>query len=188
MAPVTLLGIAGSIRSGSFSAAILETLKAEVPEGVELTQHSLADVPLYNQDLDTDQPPAAVRSLRQAIAQADGLVIVTPEFNYGMPGLLKNALDWASRPYGASCLIGKPVVTMSASPAFTGGVRAQAQLNETLLATQSQLVVRSQVVIGEVHAKIVDGRLIERSSLDFAAAAIGDLVRLIRERSALEPA
>lgn len=179
MSNIKLLGLSGSLRSGSFSTAILETLAANTPQGVELTLHSLADVPLYNQDLDTDQPLPAVAALRDAIAAADGVVIATPEFNYGLPGVLKNALDWASRPYGASSLIGKPVVTMSSSFAFTGGVRAQAQLNETLLAIGTALVIRPQVVIGEVHTKVEDGRLTDKGSLDFALAAIADLVRSI---------
>lgn len=186
MRTTRLIGISGSLRSGSFSTAVLETLAADTPSGTELTLHSLADVPLYNQDDDTDTPPAAIEALRKAIAGADGLVIVTPEFNYGVPGVLKNALDWASRPYGAASLFGKPVVTISVSPAFTGGVRAQAQLNETLLSTQSRLLVRPQVVIGEVHSKVEDGRLTDHASLGFAKAAIADLVQAIM--AAREPA
>lgn len=181
-----LLGLSGSLRGGSFSTAILETLAANAPQGVELTLHSLADVPLYNQDLDTDAPLAPVAALRDAIAAADGVVIATPEYNYGVPGVLKNALDWASRPYGAAALIGKPVVTMSSSFAFTGGVRAQAQLNETLLAIGTRLVIRPQVVIGEVHTKVQDGRLVDQASLGFALAAVADLVRAIE--AAREPA
>ncbi len=183
MSSVQLLGIAGSLRAESFSTAILESLREELGANADLTLHSLGDVPLYNQDLDTDVPLPGIKALRDAIGQADGLVIVTPEFNYGMPGVLKNALDWASRPYGAAPLIGKPVVTISASPAFTGGVRAQAQLNETLLATQSRLVGGPQVVIGEVHNKVVDGRLIDRASLDFALGAVSGLLKAIDEES-----
>ena len=172
-----LLGISGSLRRDSFSTAILRTLREELSPGVDLVLHSLDEVPLYNQDLDTETPPPGVRRLRAAIAESDGLVIVSPEFNYGVPGILKNALDWASRPYGTSALIGKPVLTMTASPAFTGGVRAQAQLNETLLATQSRLVIRPQTVIGSVHEKILDGRLIDPPSLQFALQAISGLLR-----------
>ncbi|MGI9375661.1 MAG: NADPH-dependent FMN reductase [Tsuneonella suprasediminis] len=179
MKPINLLGISGSLRAGSFSTAILRTLQSEMPEGVTLTLHPLGDVPLYNQDLDTDQPPAGVAALREAIARADGLVIVTPEFNYGLPGVLKNALDWASRPHGKAALTGKPTVTMSASPAFTGGVRAQSQLHETLIATQTALIARPQVVIAEVHNKLVDGRLTDAPSLGFARDAISDLVKAI---------
>lgn len=188
MSDIQLLGIAGSLRAGSFSAAILASLKDALPAGAELSLHPLGDVPLYNQDLDTEVPLTPVGALREAIARADGLVIVTPEFNYGIPGVLKNALDWASRPHGASALIGKPVVTISASPAFTGGVRAQAQLNETLLGTQSHLVSGPQVVIGEVHNKIENGRLVDRASLDFALGAVSGLLRTIEAASHREAA
>jgi len=188
MSPIQLLGIAGSLRAGSFSTAVLESLRAELPAGAQLSLHPLGDVPLYNQDLDGETPLPAVGALRDAIARADGLVIVTPEFNYGLPGVLKNALDWASRPHGASALIGKPVVTISASPAFTGGVRAQAQLNETLLGTQSRLVGGPQVVIGEVHNKIENGRLIDRASLDFALGAVSGLLRMIEGAHRLQAA
>lgn len=179
MGTVKILGLSGSLRAGSFSTAILETLAANAPDGAALTLHALADIPLYNQDLDTAEPLPAVAALRDAIAAADGIVIATPEFNYGVPGVLKNALDWASRPYGTAALIGKPVVTISSSPAFTGGVRAQAQLNETLLAIGANLIIRPQVVIGEVHTKLQDGRLADPASLNFALAAIADLVRSI---------
>lgn len=179
MKNIQLLGIAGSLRAGSFSTAILESLRDALPSGVELHLHPLADVPLYNQDLDTEIAPAPVAALRNAIAQADGLVIVTPEFNYGIPGVLKNALDWASRPHGASSLVGKPVTVISSSPAFTGGVRAQAQLNETLIGTQSRLVAGPQVVIGQVHEKVENGRLADRASLDFAMGAITGLMEAI---------
>ena len=172
-----LLGVSGSLRRDSFSTAILRTLQETLAPNVALTLHPLNDVPLYNQDEDTATPPEAVRALRAAVAEADGLVIVSPEFNYGMPGVLKNALDWASRPYGAAALIGKPVLTVTASPAFTGGVRAQAQLNETLMATQSRLVLRPQTVIGAVHEKIEGGRLVDPASLQFALQAVNDLLR-----------
>ena len=172
-----LLGISGSLRRESYNTAILRTLKEVLAPGVELAIHPLDDVPLYNQDEDTAQPHEAVAALRAAIAEADGVILVSPEFNYGMPGVLKNALDWASRPYGAAPLIGKAVLTITASPAFTGGVRAQAQLNETLLATQSRLVIRPQTVIGAVHEKVQEGRLVDPATLQFALQAANDLVR-----------
>lgn len=175
MARVNLLGLSGSLRQGSYSTAVLRALAERLGDGVELRLHDLGEVPLYNQDLDGTEAPAAVVALRAAIAAADGLVIVTPEYNYGLPGMLKNALDWASRPHGAASLAGKPVVTMATSPAFTGGVRALAQLHETLLATQSLLVPRPQTVIGEVHRKFEDGRLVDETALDFAMGAIADL-------------
>lgn len=183
MPRTSLLGLSGSLRADSYSTGILTTLQEKVPGDVELSIHGLAGVPLYNQDLDGVTPPDEVLALRRAIAAADGLVIVTPEYNYGMPGVLKNALDWASRPYGASALVGKPVITMSTSPAFTGGVRAQAQLHETLLATQSVILPRPQTVIGEVHSKFEDGRLVDRAALGFALAAIAEMDAFVRGRA-----
>ena len=144
----------------------------------------LSAVPFYNADL--SDKPAAVQTLLAQMGAADALVLACPEYNYSLAPALKNALDWASRPYGAAALIRKPVVTMSSSFAFTGGVRAQAQLNETLLAIGTNLVVRPQVVIGEVHTKVEDGRLTAKTSLDYALAAVADLVKAIE--AARQPA
>ena len=183
MSRISLLGLSGSLRDESYSTAILRELFERVSGDTDAVIHDYSDLPLYNQDLDGAEVPEGVAALRRAIAAADGLVIVTPEFNYGIPGVLKNALDWASRPYGAASLNGKPVVTISNSPAFTGGVRALAQLHETLLATQSLIVPRPQTVIGEVHKKFENDRLVDQSSLDFALGAIGDLRTFIVPRS-----
>lgn len=90
--------------------------------------------------------------------------------------MLKNALDWASRPYGQATLIGKPVLTISSSPAFTGGVRAQAQLNETLISIGANLLIRPQFVVGSVHEKVRDGRLVDGGTVDFLLAGISDLI------------
>lgn len=173
-----LLGISGSLRAGSFCTAILHTAAEQLAEDADLELFPLDAVPLYNQDLDAGQPPEPVRALRQAIGDVAGLVIVTPEYNYGLPGVLKNALDWASRPYGQSKLTGKPVLTMTASPAFTGGVRAQAQLNEVLLSNAARLLGRPQIVIGLVHEKVQDGRLVDGASLQFMIAGLDDLMRV----------
>lgn len=183
-----LLGISGSLRRESYSTQILESLKGAIDGRADLAVLRLDDVPLYNQDLDTANPLPGVSVLRQAIAAADGVVIATPEFNYGIPGVLKNALDWASRPYGQAALIGKPVLTLSSSPAFTGGVRAQAHLNETLLAIGASLVVRPQTVIAQVHEKMRDGRLVDTTTLDFLVAGVDDLIAEIPRSAALQVA
>ncbi|WP_207462597.1 NAD(P)H-dependent oxidoreductase [Azospirillum sp. SYSU D00513] len=178
--PVRLLGLSGSLRKGSHCTAVLETLREKLAGKAELTILPLNDVPLYDQDIDTDQPPAGVAALRQAIRDADGLVVISPEYNYGMSGVLKNALDWASRPYGKSALPGKPALIMSASPAFTGGVRAQYQVRETLAATGCRVVARPQIVIPAVHEKIKDGRLTDEATLTFALAGVDDLLKEVR--------
>jgi chromate reductase len=181
-----LLGISGSLRRESANTAVLHSLGEALAGRAQFDIFPLNEVPLYDQDLDTDAPPAGVQSLRDAIAGADGLVIASPEYNYGIPGVLKNALDWASRPYGRSSLIDKPVLILTASPAFTGGVRAQHQLIETLHGAASRVVVRPQTVIGAVHEKIRDGRLVDQATLDFVVQATDHLLRDIGACEALK--
>ena len=178
-----LLGISGSLRKASHCTAILKNIVDAAESRATLEFFPLDAVPLYNQDLDNESPPESVTALRQAIERAAGLVIVTPEYNYGMSGVLKNALDWASRPYGKSKLKGKAVLTLSASPAFTGGVRAQAQLNETLLSNAALLVLRPQIVIGMVHEKIRDGRVVDQETARFIAEGLNDLLRDIASKA-----
>ena len=137
-------------------------------------------IPLYNEDDDAGPAPESVRALRSAIEGSDGVIMISPEYNHGMSGVLKNGLDWASRPYGRSVLRGKPVLTMTASPAFTGGVRAQQQVNETLVSIPARLVLRPQIVIGGVHEKVRCGRLVDEATLRFALAGVDDLLEEIR--------
>ncbi len=180
-----LLGISGSLRRLSYNSAILSTLAEAADDQVKWVLFPLNEVPLYNQDLDTETPPPPVAALRAEMGEADGLVIVSPEYNYGISGVLKNALDWASRPYGKSKLTGKPVLTITSSSAFTGGVRAQSQLNETLIANAAMLVLRPQSVIASVHEKVQDGRLRDATTLNVLLAGIGDLVRDIRRKASV---
>lgn len=143
---------------------------------------------LYNEDDDHEQSPQSVRALRSVIDTSDGVIMISPEYNHGMSGVLKNALDWASRPYGRSGLRDRPVLTMTASPAFTGAVRAQQQMNETLLAIAARLVLRSQAVIAGVHEKVRDGRLSDEGALRFALEGFEDLLGAIRAARFLRPA
>ncbi|TBW41276.1 NADPH-dependent oxidoreductase [Siculibacillus lacustris] len=166
-----LLGLSGSLRRGSYSTAVLETLSAAVTARADTTVFDIGTLPHYDQDRDGAVPPETVVELRRRITEVDGLVVVSPEFNYGIPGVLKNAIDWASRPAFASPLKGKPVLIVTCSPAFTGGVRAQSQLRETFAATLSRQVASPEVVIGQVRDKIVDGRLIDRAALNFSLGA-----------------
>ncbi|HEX3350714.1 MAG TPA: NAD(P)H-dependent oxidoreductase, partial [Acetobacteraceae bacterium] len=156
--------------------AVLLGLQDALVPGATLNTFPLHEVPLYNEDDDGEHAPAAVRALRSAIALSDGVIMVSPEYNHGMSGVLKNALDWASRPHGRSALRAKPVLTITASPAITGGVRAQQQMNETLVAIAARLVLRPQIVIGGVHEKVRDGRLVDEAALRFALAGVDDLL------------
>ncbi|MET4685216.1 NADPH-dependent FMN reductase [Brevundimonas faecalis] len=172
---LSLIGLSGSLRRHAYSTAVLATLGDSLPADMRLEVRSLADMPLFNDDLDGEGAPATVAALRRDIAAADGLVVISPEYNHGMSGVLKNALDWLSRPGADSCLRDKPVLTMTASPSALGGVRAQQQLNETFIATCSRLVIRRQIVIGMVAEKIVDGRLVHQPTLDFILDGVRDL-------------
>jgi chromate reductase len=180
-----LLGISGSLRKASTNTAVLTALAESVADRAALTIFPLNDLPLYNQDIDVEPPHHAVAALREAIDGADGVVIASPEYNYGMSGVLKNALDWASRPYGKSKLTGKPVLTITVSPASTGGVRAQIQLNEALTAIAALVVLRPQAVIGSVFTKMTDGRFTDETSLKFLNAGIDDLLRDIEKVKAV---
>jgi chromate reductase len=172
-----LLGLSGSLRRRSYNTAILTALAEAMAGEEKLELFPLNEVPLYDEDADTETPPAAIVRLRAAVSSAHGIVIASPEYNFGISGVLKNALDWISRPYGKSGLTGKPVLTITSSLATTGGVRAAAQLNETLIAIAAQLVLRPQAVIGSVHTKMTEGRFTDPDSLKFLKDGIADLLR-----------
>jgi chromate reductase len=179
--PTRLVGLAGSLREASYSRATLLGLRDNLPAAAKLEICDL-QLPLYNEDEDGADAHHDVRLFRDTIGASDGVVIVTPEYNHGIPGVLKNALDWASRPFGKSALIDKPVLVISVSPAFTGGVRAQAQVNETLLSIPARIMAGPQVVIGGVAAKIRDGML-DQAYLDFALQALNRLLATSRPAS-----
>jgi chromate reductase len=175
-----LLGISGSIRQGSTNTVILRTLAERLDGRASLTVFPLNDVPLYNSDLEGDRLPESVRALKSAIAESDGIILCSPEYNHGMPGVLKNALDWASCPASASPLKRKPSLLMTSSPGYVGGARAHAQMQETLVSVLARVVVRPQVVIAGVMQKITDGKLVDESSIKFCLEAIDDLFKEIR--------
>lgn len=163
-----LLGISGSLRNGAFSTAVL-TAMAEAT--ADRADHSFADIgtlPLFNQDLYVEPLPAPVQQLRVQIAAADGIVISSGEYNHGIPGVLKNALDWASRPHNGSPLRDKPVLIMTSSPAVTGGVRAQYQIRETVISALARPVSTPEIVVGHVGAKMIDGRFHDPAVIEFA--------------------
>ena len=140
-----ILGISGSLRADSHNGRLLRAAAREVPAGVELeVWEGLRDVPPYDEDLDTSTPPAEVARLRDAIAGADALLIATPEYNSSIPGCLKNAIDWASRPRLDSPLRFKPVAVMGATTGSFGAVWAQAELRK---------------VLGTAGARVVDGEV-----------------------------
>lgn len=154
-----ILGISGSLRRDSLNSALLRAAAERLPAGAELVRFErLAEVPPFSEDAEAGPAPAAVRELREAIRAADAVLIATPEYNHSLPGQLKNALDWASRPAGRSALDGKPAAAIGASKSMFGGVWAQAELRKVLAAMGGR-VVEAELPVAHAHERLVGDRL-----------------------------
>lgn len=157
-----ILGIAGSLRESSYNRALLRASREVLPAGVELVEHDLHGLPFYDGDVEAAGDPEPVVALKEAIREADALLIATPEYNRGVPGVLKNAVDWASRPPLASPLAGKPVGLMGASTGRGGTARAQQQLREALEFPRALVLDEPGVLVPEAfmrfdeHGELVD--------------------------------
>ena len=180
---VKIVGISGSLRRGSFSTSLLKILAEKALPSIEIRVVTLEDIPLYNEDLDGKQEILTVAAFKRIIAESDGVLIATPEYNHGIPGVLKNALDWASRPVFESCFKHKPVSIISSSLAFTGGVRAQYQLRETLISMQAQLVMGPEVVVGGVHTNLTGDFYTDEKGLTFMLKSLDRLREEILRQS-----
>jgi chromate reductase len=150
---VRIVGIAGSLREGSYNRALLRTARELLPEGVELEELDLRRLPLYDADVEAAADPEPVVALKEAIHGAEALLIATPEYNRGIPGVLKNAIDWASRPPLASPLTGKPVAIMGASTGRGGTARAQEQLRAALEFSRATVVEQPEVLVPEAFMR-----------------------------------
>lgn len=178
--PSRLIGMSGSLRAGSYSNAVLETLRERFAGVADLTIWDLAPIPAYNQDFEGDKRPAPVKELLAAIDAADGLVLCAPEFNHSIPGVLKNALDWASRPAFTSVMAYKPVAIMTTSQGPLGGARCLEHMRVALDSMMSRVVLAREVVITACADKVRNGRLVDETSLGFACGAMEALMREIR--------
>lgn len=145
--PIRLLGFSGSLRRGSYNTALLRAAIDVAPDDVTIATTEIDDIPLYNADIDTASPPESVQRFRAGIAAADGLLIATPEYNYSIPGGLKNAIDWASRPATSSVLRGKPVGIMGTAGGRFGSVRAQLALRQVFVFTESHVMLKPELVL-----------------------------------------
>ena len=175
-ATINVLGFAGSLRAGSFNRALLRAAQELAPAGMAIATFDLAPIPLYNGDVEAQGDPEPVAAFKAAIRQADALLIATPEYNFGVPGVLKNAIDWASRPGFASPLKGKPALIITTSPGMFGGVRAQAQIRDALAATLARPVARQHLAIPAVDKKLADGRLADEPTRALLRAGLDDLL------------
>jgi len=173
---VRILGIAGSLRRGSYNQAALRAAKLLVPENSEIDLLQLDGIPMFNED-DEKRPPSSVLELKKRIRRADALLIVTPEYNYSIPGVLKNAIDWASRPYGDSAWNGKPAAMMGASPGAIGTARAQYHLRQIFVFLNMFPINQPEVMIGHAADRFdKEGNLTDETTKNFIRQLLQNLV------------
>lgn len=178
-----LLGLPGSLRRASHNRALLVAAGELLPPGVTLAIEDLRALPFYDGDLDDDaHRPASVTALKQRITLADAVLVATPEYNYGIPGVLKNAIDWASRPGYHSPFRDKPVAIVSASPSAVGGARAQGQLKQVLLGMAADVFPYPEFLVGASHEKLVDGRLVHEDTRTHLRTMLAALVAWVERR------
>lgn len=173
---VTILGFAGSLRKNSYNEALLRAAIELLPKGAKLEIFDLEGIPPFNQDLE-NRMPEKVKDFKAKIRATDAILIATPEYNYSMPGVLKNAIDWASRPYGDNSFEGKPAAVMSASPGMLGGARAQYHLRQVCVSLNMHLINRPEVFVTFAADKIDEnGRLMDEISCKLIEELLGNLV------------
>ena len=181
---IRILGIAGSLRKQSYNKGALRAAQKLCPDGARLDYYDLAGLPLFNQDEERNAHPK-VADFKQRIRAADAILISTAEYNYGMPGVLKNALDCASRPYGDSAWDGKPVAIMSAAMSMGGGVRAQYQLRQCFVFLNIEAVVQPEVAIGNAQKSFDEkGELTDETSKQLIGQLLHNLAfkaRLLKQ-------
>ncbi|MGE0025947.1 MAG: NADPH-dependent FMN reductase [Thermoleophilia bacterium] len=178
-----ILGISGSLRADSHNGRLLDAAGREMPEGVRFeVWDGLRDVPPYDEDLDTPEPPAEVTRLREAFARADAILIATPEYNSSIPGSLKNAIDWASRPRAESPLRFKPVAVMGATTGAFGAVWAQAELRK-VLGSAGARVVEGEVALAHAHEGFAEDGSLKEEGLQ---QQLHDLVELLVDEASPE--
>ncbi len=169
---VRILGISGSLRRGAFNTSALRAAQELAPQGMTIDLLGIGDIPLYNDDVRAQGFPPAVEALRQRIKAADGLLFATPEYNYSVPGVLKNAIDWASRP-PEQPFDGKPIAIMGASGGVLGTARAQYHLRQCFIFLNGHVMNRPEVMIGQAGSKFdADGKLTDQPTREFLAGML----------------
>ena len=185
--PLVVCGIAGSLRRGSLNRALLRATQELAPADMEIRIFDrVGEIPLYNQDVEAEGDPEPVQALKRAIGEADALLVATPEYNHGVPGVLKNAIDWASRPPGRSVLAGKPAAILGASPGITGTARGQSQLRQAFVFTDTPALPQPEILVYRAHEKFdAEGRLTDEKTREFVGKLLRGLAdwtrRLARE-------
>jgi chromate reductase len=182
---IKILGFAGSLRRASFNRALLRAAQAQAPEGMAIEVFDLAVVPLYNGDVEAQGDPEGVAAFKQAIRDADAVLMVTPEYNHGVTGVMKNAVDWASRPPQSAPLAHKPVGLIGASPGMTGSARGQSQLRQAFEFTNSYCMPQPELLVFRAHEKFdADGRLIDETTAAYLRRYLEAFLEWTRRLSA----
>ena len=177
---IRILGICGSLRRESFNRAVLEAATKLVPEGATIEVFDIGGLPGFNQD-DEQNPPAKIVELKKKIRESDAILFVTPEYNYSVPGVLKNAIDWASRPYGDSAWDGKPAAIMGASIGSIATARAQYHLRQIMVFLNMFTINRPEVMIGNCPKGFdADGNLTDETSKELIRQLLQNLVEWTR--------
>jgi chromate reductase len=178
--PIAVLGLCGSLRKASFNRGALRAAIELAPPGMTITDGEIGDLALYNEDVREQGYPAAVARLRDQIGAADAILFVTPEYNYSIPGVLKNAIDWASRPPGPP-IGGKPCAIMGASPGVIGTARAQYHLRQCCVFLDMKVLNKPEVMIGQAASRFdADVNLTDETTREFVGdllVALADLTR-----------
>ncbi len=173
---IRILGIAGSLRQGSFNRGVLKAAVELVPEGAEIDVFEIDGFPGFNQD-EEGAPPQKVAEFKQRIREADAILFVTPEYNYSIPGVLKNAIDWASRPYGDSAWAGKPAAIMGASIGGIATARAQYHLRQVMVFLDMHPINQPEVMIGNCSDKFNEaGELTDEKTREHIRKQLSALV------------
>lgn len=174
--PVRILGIAGSLRRDSYNRAALRAATELVPEGDSIEIFELDGIPGFNEDEERN-PPAKVAELKGLVREVDAILFVTPEYNYSVPGVLKNAIDWASRPYGDSAWNGKPAAIMGASVGAIGTARAQYHLRQMMVFLNMFPVNQPEVMIANASQRFdAHGNLTDEATKNFIRQLLQSLV------------
>ena len=177
---IRVLGFAGSLRQGSYNRALLQAALEVLPNGAKLNVFELDGIPPFSDDL-VSTAPEKVKGFKREIKAADALLIVTPEYNYSVPGVLKNAIDWASRPPEDNAFEGKPVAMMSASTGMLGGARAQYHLRQSFVFLNMYAVNKPEVFVSFASQKFDSkGRLLDEKAKELIRELLGNLIALTK--------
>ena len=186
--PERIVAFAGSLRRGSFNRALIRAAAELAPEGMTIDEIEIGGLPFFNADVEAEGDPSAVAAFKERLREADGVLIATPEYNDGIPGVLTNAIDWGSRLPGRAPLSGKPVAIMGASPSQVGTARAQLHLRQLLSHVHARTLPPPELIVAAAHQRFdADLRLTHEATRAVLAALLERFARwIVRERSAVE--